>query len=97
MAKKIKVDPNKGAKCPACGGYMLEANGCSFSHIKVDGKTLIKRYTVNTNEVDSRGRCFDCGAKIGFYHHPNCDVERCPNCGGQMLSCDCNFEYVELA
>lgn len=39
-------------------------------------------------------RCGDCGAKIGFYHHANCDNERCPICGGQLLSCSC-FDVSE--
>lgn len=34
-------------------------------------------------------RCHDCGIKPGGYHHPGCDMERCPKCEGQLISCGC--------
>ena len=34
-------------------------------------------------------RCGDCGVERGGYHHPGCDVEECPLCRTQLLSCDC--------
>jgi hypothetical protein len=36
--------------------------------------------------------CHDCGIVVGQFHHDGCDLEQCPNCGGQLLACDCDLE-----
>ena len=37
--------------------------------------------------------CHDCGARPGMYHGPQCDMEVCPGCGGQRLTCGCPEEF----
>lgn len=33
--------------------------------------------------------CHDCAVPLGAFHHPGCDSEACPGCGGQAIACDC--------
>ena len=48
-----------------------------------------------------RKPCHDCGCHVGDNHTPGCDMERCPKCNGQLISCDCfvkddKFDEVEF-
>ena len=40
--------------------------------------------------------CHDCGVEEGQYHLLGCDMERCPFCGGQLISCDCPYKLLGL-
>lgn len=81
------------AKCEACGREMLTASGCTFKYVQtLDGKHYHRMKVGDDGWVDVGERCGDCGAKYGYYHHPGCDNERCPICGGQIISCDCDID-----
>lgn len=36
--------------------------------------------------------CSSCGVAPGEFHHAGCFVERCPSCGGQAVSCRCDYQ-----
>lgn len=40
--------------------------------------------------------CHDCGVEEGGIHQEGCDMERCPKCGGQLISCGCYDGYDNL-
>lgn len=35
--------------------------------------------------------CHDCEVIKGEFHVPGCDAERCPQCGGQIGACECDW------
>lgn len=68
------------AQCEYCGQEMLDGVGCTFKRYDVaHGRIPVKEAT----------SCTDCAAPFGTLHHPGCDNERCPICGGQLISCGC--------
>lgn len=81
-----------GATCDFCKQRMLKANGCTYTHLECN-KILYKRIKHGDEgySFPDNLRCHDCGAKVGYYHHFGCDMERCPVCGMQLISCNCEF------
>lgn len=81
-----------GAICDYCHGDMLKIPGCVRVSIVHKGKEYEPiKFGAENNLFAAKPdtRCGDCGALYGHYHHPGCDLERCPVCGSQLLSCGC--------
>jgi hypothetical protein len=84
------------AVCEICHQEMHDADGCVRKPLHMEeGDFEPVRFG---NETDPRwkeyaakvARCGDCDAKPGNYHHLGCDIEECPRCAGQLISCECN-------
>lgn len=42
--------------------------------------------------MNNKTKCPDCYIDPGELHELGCDVETCPRCGLQQISCDCIYE-----
>jgi len=69
---------------------MNTADGCTL--ILYNGRRSRLPYGHPRERRPAVGRCRDCGCLPGHLHHYRCDVERCPFCYGQAISCDCGPE-----
>ncbi len=73
------------AKCDSCGREMLSSATCSVERLMlIDGSYERRRF--QSARLPS---CGDCGTPNGGMHHPGCDMETCPRCGGQLIACGC--------
>jgi hypothetical protein len=80
------------ATCQDCDRVMNPGTGCTITHVaKSKHGPLVKRVFYGEEADDwgaGEGRpCHDCNAGPGTPHHAGCDVERCAECGNQMLGC----------
>jgi hypothetical protein len=74
------------AICKACKGNMSLVDGCGIIPVDTnDGK----RHAPVRYKAEEGERCHDCNCADNHHHHPGCDMERCPVCHGQLISCGC--------
>lgn len=77
LCKQEMTDP----RCTGClDGMMILFSDCVARPI---------RYGKETRKWEPQERCPDCGVSLGRVHHPGCDMEQCPKCQGQLISCGC--------
>jgi hypothetical protein len=69
---------------------MLLASGCLTVPIVIE-RTAYERIPQRKTKA---GRCHDCGVEADGVHHLGCDAERCPRCGGQLISCECRGKVL---
>lgn len=74
----MEKDMDDAIQCVVCDGE-------EYERIKVGDEG-------DWQEGEADAVCGDCGRKYGEYHADGCDCERCPICGGQLLSCDCDLD-----
>jgi hypothetical protein len=74
--------------CDLCQQPMAPGTGCDphgYSAHAEDPPTIASPYRPGPDMADP---CHDCNAPGGAYHHPGCDMERCPVCGAQAICCE---------
>jgi hypothetical protein len=95
----LTEDP-KYVACEACGQIMNPGVGCTLASIGIAGQERA-RLPFGTEQGFAEGTferpCHDCNAVAGQLHHAICDMEQCPGCGGQLISCDCEIEDYAVA
>jgi hypothetical protein len=89
------------AVCRDCEQEMTDPHGssCTYTRLRFANGEIRVRVGYSTRRGRGDGwarnvhhRCHDCGVMPGGVHHFGCDVERCPRCGRQLISCGCPDE-----
>jgi hypothetical protein len=83
------------AICLDCDREMLTAPSCVVSTLHLGSEPFpLTPYARDGTSAPGGGRCGDCGVEPGGFHHLGCDLQRCPRCQRQLLSCGCPFDEL---
>lgn len=84
------------ALCTWCHKDMLETDSCKKFGVEIPtaSEGLMEQIPYGKEpgcgeDWSPSERCHDCNCAIGGFHHPGCDMERCPKCEGQLIGCGC--------
>ncbi len=79
------------ATCTHCSNDLSTGTSCTVEALHMNGRrfSLVRH---RRRRGDTNGRCGDCGVRDGGLHHLGCDLQRCPGCGGQLISCWCSWD-----
>lgn len=80
------------AVCSWCHGEMTTAVSCSVDALHRNGRRFHMIPFGDEPGRTSGDGCSDCGVVRGGWHHPGCDLQQCPACGRQLMSCGCRFD-----
>ena len=86
------------AVCNYCNQEMLTGQGCTGAPIVIRGEAYSPiRHGDETLFCwpTPLGRRHDCRVEAGQVHHHGCDMQECPACGEQSISCGCLWAREE--
>lgn len=75
-------------------GMVSVLTGCTDGNNKKQIAVINMKNVTGVAGDKKQATCHDCGAKEGEIHQRGCDMERCPFCGGQLITCSCS--YIKL-